>query len=149
MRRCRGWGRCRPLTIKPPRASSCGCQARWLTWSRSPGSAASFSSGQRRWPALLRASRNGELTSPAQRHESHCRWSPRHPVSPPSRLDLLRLPLLGRFLRWRHTRLALQLPLFLLALAIILDGLVGPAVAPLNLAGVLPWIHWRGLVVLG
>ena len=29
--------------------------------------------------------------------------------------DLLRLPLLGRFLRWRHARLSLQVPLLLLA----------------------------------
>ena len=28
-------------------------------------------------------------------------------------------------------------------------GFSGPPVAGMNLAGVLPWIHWRGLVVLG
>jgi ferredoxin len=63
--------------------------------------------------------------------------------------EVLRWPLLGRFLRWRHARLALQLPLFLTALLVIVDGLRGPAAAPMNLAGVLPWVHWRGLVVLG
>jgi cytochrome c oxidase assembly factor CtaG len=63
--------------------------------------------------------------------------------------DLLRVPLLGRFLKWRHARLALQVPALLVAAAIILDGLVGPRLAPMNLAGVVPWIHWRGLVVLG
>lgn len=62
--------------------------------------------------------------------------------------DLLRWPLLGRFLHWRHARLALQIPLFLVAALVILDGLFGPQVAPTNLAGVLPWIHWRGLVIL-
>lgn len=66
-----------------------------------------------------------------------------------SRFDLLRLPLLGRFLHWRHARLALQLPLFVLAIAIILDGFTGPPVAGMNLAGVVPWIHWRGLLVVG
>ncbi len=66
-----------------------------------------------------------------------------------SGFDLLRVPLLGRFLRWRHARLALQLPLALLAGVVILDGLRGPQVGAMNLAGVLPWIHWRGLVVLG
>jgi cytochrome c oxidase assembly factor CtaG len=66
-----------------------------------------------------------------------------------SSFDLLRVPLLGRFLRWRHARLCLQLPLLLLAGLIILDGLCGPQVGAMNLAGVLPWIHWRGLVVLG
>ena len=64
-------------------------------------------------------------------------------------MDVLRFPLLGRFLRWRHARIAMQLPLLLLAAVVIYDGLRGPQVAPLNLAGVLPWIHWRGLVVLG
>jgi cytochrome c oxidase assembly factor CtaG len=62
--------------------------------------------------------------------------------------DLLRLPVLGRFLRWRHARLALQLPLALLAGVMIYDGLCGPPIGPMNLAGVLPWIHWRGLVIL-
>ena len=66
-----------------------------------------------------------------------------------SGFDLLRVPLVGRFLRWRHARLALQLPLAILAAVVILDGLRGPQVGAMNLAGVLPWIHWRGLVVLG
>ncbi len=65
-----------------------------------------------------------------------------------ARFDLLRLPALGWFLKWRHARLALQLPLTLLAGVIIVDGLFGPQVGAMNLAGVLPWIHWRGLVVL-
>jgi cytochrome c oxidase assembly factor CtaG/polyferredoxin len=63
--------------------------------------------------------------------------------------DLLRVPLLGRFLKWRHARLCLQLPLLLLAGLVIYDGLRGPQVGAMNLAGVLPWIHWRGLVILG
>ena len=73
--------------------------------------------------------------------------SPARQVTPSS-WDLLRAPLVGQFLRWRHARFAVQLPLFLLAFAFIADGLFGPQVAPMNLAGVLPWIHWRGLVVL-
>ncbi len=64
-------------------------------------------------------------------------------------LDLVRLPLLGRFLKWRHARLALQLPMGALAGALIVDGLRGPPVAAMNLAGVLPWIHWRGLLIIG
>ncbi len=66
-----------------------------------------------------------------------------------SGFDLLRVPLVGRFLRWRHARLALQLPMAVLAAVVILDGLRGPQVGAMNLAGVLPWIHWRGFVVLG
>lgn len=63
--------------------------------------------------------------------------------------DLLRLPLLGRLLKWRYARIFFQVPLFLLAVLIVVDGFQGPESAPMNLAGVLPWIHWRGLVVLG
>jgi len=51
--------------------------------------------------------------------------------------DLLQIPGLGKFLHWRYARVVLQLPLFLLAIVIIWDGLVGPQVTPLNLAGVL------------
>src|SRR6516164_9593070 len=67
---------------------------------------------------------------------------------PPPRFDVLRLPLLGRFLKWRHARLCLQLPMLLLAGLVIYDGFRGPQVGAMNLAGVLPWVHWRGLVVL-
>jgi cytochrome c oxidase assembly factor CtaG len=69
-----------------------------------------------------------------------------HPAT--SAFDLLRIPLVGRFLKWRHARVTLQLPLAALAAVLILDGLRGPQVAPMNLAGVLPWIHWRGLLIL-
>ena len=37
----------------------------------------------------------------------------------------------------------------LLAAVMIDDGLRGPQVGAMNLAGVLPWIHWRGLLILG
>jgi cytochrome c oxidase assembly factor CtaG len=71
------------------------------------------------------------------------------PHTPPlPRFDVLRLPLLGRFLRWRHARLCLQLPMLVLAGLVIYDGFRGPQVGAMNLAGVLPWVHWRGLVVL-
>src|SRR4051794_41048336 len=62
--------------------------------------------------------------------------------------DLLRLPLLGRFARWRHARLTLQLPLFALAAVLVLHGLFGPELAPKNLATLLTWVHYRGLLVL-
>jgi cytochrome c oxidase assembly factor CtaG/ferredoxin len=67
----------------------------------------------------------------------------------PVAFDLLRVPLLGRFLRWRHARLSVQVPLLVLAGLIVYDGFRGPSIAAMNLAGTLPWIHWRGLVVLG
>src|SRR6266446_6138153 len=65
-----------------------------------------------------------------------------------AKLDLLSLPLVGRLLRWPHLRRAAQLMTFLLALLVVIDGLLGPQMAPMNLAGVLPWTHWRGLTVL-
>ena len=64
------------------------------------------------------------------------------------RFDLLRFPLVGRFLRWHHARLAMQLVMMALAAVLIFDGLCGPQVGAMNLAGVLPWIHWRGLLIL-
>lgn len=70
------------------------------------------------------------------------RASARRPV------DLLRAPLLGPFLRWRHARTVLQSACLALAALILLDGLFGPSLAPMNLAGVIPWVHWRGFVVL-
>jgi NAD-dependent dihydropyrimidine dehydrogenase PreA subunit len=69
------------------------------------------------------------------------------PPSPP-RGDLTRAPVLGRFLRWKHARTAVQVPLLVLAAIIIADGFFGPRAAPENAAGVAPWIQWRGLVVL-
>ena len=63
-------------------------------------------------------------------------------------IDLVELPGLGRFLRWRHARAALALPLLFLAVLMVFDGLVGPQLAPKNLATVLTWVHYRGLVVL-
>ncbi|VTT97044.1 4fe-4s ferredoxin : 4Fe-4S ferredoxin, iron-sulfur binding domain protein OS=Solibacter usitatus (strain Ellin6076) GN=Acid_7587 PE=4 SV=1: Caa3_CtaG [Gemmataceae bacterium] len=71
------------------------------------------------------------------------------PKHPKPRFDLLRVPVAGRFLRWKRSRAILQLPLLVLAGAVVIDGFTGPELAPLNLAGVLPWVHWRGLLVLG
>ena len=62
--------------------------------------------------------------------------------------DLLRVPLVGRFLRSRHGRRSLQTACFVVALAVVVDGLRGPNAAPMNLAGVLPWTWWRALTVL-
>jgi len=68
---------------------------------------------------------------------------------PAARFDLLRAPLLGRFFRWRPARPIMQFVMLAAAAAVALDGLRGPATAPLNLAGTLPWIHWRGMLVIG
>jgi polyferredoxin len=63
-------------------------------------------------------------------------------------MDLLRLPLVGGLLRWRHCRLALQLAVAAAAAAVVLHGLLGPQIAPRNLATVLTSIHWRGLLII-
>jgi hypothetical protein len=63
-------------------------------------------------------------------------------------VDLLRWPLLGRLLGWRHARTLSQLPLFAVALLMIAHGLGGPALAPKNLATTLTWVHFRGALVL-
>ena len=62
--------------------------------------------------------------------------------------DLLRIPLLGRLLRHRHGRLALQCLFTLVALALVIDGFTGPDSASRNLATVTPWVFLRGLVVM-
>ena len=67
---------------------------------------------------------------------------------PQSGMDVLQLPIIGRVLRHRHGRLVLQSILTLLAVALIIDGFVGPQSAARNLATVMPWVHYRGLVVI-
>ncbi len=72
-----------------------------------------------------------------------------HVAEKPSRWDLLAIPGIGTLLRQAATRRTLQTILLLTAGLIVLDGVLGPAISPINLAGVLPWIHWRGVLVLG
>jgi len=66
----------------------------------------------------------------------------------PGGFDLLAVPGLGTFLRWRHARLCLQLVLGAVAVVIVLHGLLGPSLAPKNLATLLTWVHYRGLLVV-
>ncbi len=62
-------------------------------------------------------------------------------------MDLLRVPFLGGVLRWRHSRTLLQIPLFIISIAMILHGFFGPSLAPKNLATTLTWVHFRGALV--
>lgn len=64
-------------------------------------------------------------------------------------MDLLRLPIAGRILRWPRLRVTLQLLLLAVATAVVAHGLLGPQVGPRNLATVTTSIHWRGLLILG
>lgn len=66
----------------------------------------------------------------------------------PVRFDLLQVPLLRNLLRWKHNRTVVQMLLFTLAAAIIVDGLLGSPLAAKNVATVAAWVHYRGLVVL-
>jgi ferredoxin len=65
-----------------------------------------------------------------------------------SHFDLLRAPVVGPFLRWRHSRTVLQIPFLILSVVMVLHGLFGPTLAPKNLATVLTWVHFRGALVL-
>jgi cytochrome c oxidase assembly factor CtaG len=70
------------------------------------------------------------------------------PAPRAGRPDLLRVPIVGRLLRSRLARRVLQCSMFGLAILIVLDGWFGPQMSAMNLAGVLPWTHWRGFTVL-
>jgi cytochrome c oxidase assembly factor CtaG len=63
--------------------------------------------------------------------------------------DFMKVPVLGAMIRSRYFRRALQVVTLLIAVAIVLDGLLGPEISPMNLAGVLPWTHWRAITVIG
>lgn len=62
--------------------------------------------------------------------------------------DLLQVPLFGRMFRSSRARLALRCTLLVLVLLIVLDGLLGSPDAPMNLAGTIPWTHWRGVAII-
>jgi ferredoxin len=68
--------------------------------------------------------------------------------SSPHAFDLLRVPLLGKLLTTKHARTLLQIPLFVISVAMILHGLFGPVWAPKNLATTFTWVHFRGALVL-
>ncbi|HEY2910541.1 MAG TPA: hypothetical protein VGI99_09855 [Gemmataceae bacterium] len=87
----------------------------------------------------------GEAASAAKRQAA---YAARRPSLDSPAVDLLRWPIVGPLLRWRHVRLAAQLPLFALSAILILHGLFGPDMAPKNLATLLTWVHYRGILVL-
>lgn len=62
--------------------------------------------------------------------------------------DWLRVPVLGPFLRWRHARTAMQIPLFAIAVLMIVHGLFGPQLSARNSASLLTWVHFRGGVLI-
>jgi polyferredoxin len=66
----------------------------------------------------------------------------------PKGFDLFRLPYLRKFIRWKYARFVFQLPLLVLALFVIVDGLTGNQLAPRNVATTATWLHYRGLVAI-
>ena len=62
--------------------------------------------------------------------------------------DFLSVPLVGAMIRSRYFRRIAQTVMLLLALLTIADGLFGHQMSSMNLAGVLPWTHWRGLSII-
>lgn len=63
--------------------------------------------------------------------------------------DILRWPVVGRFLKWPGSRIVMQIPLLAIAVLMVWHGLTGPQLAPRNLATVVTWVHYRGALVLG
>lgn len=83
------------------------------------------------------------------------RGPPRREVSLPvlgsatrRRFDLLRVPIIGAILRRPGGRLAIRLVGLAVAVAVVLDGLLGPDASATNVAGTWPWTHGRGIAVV-
>lgn len=70
------------------------------------------------------------------------------PATAAARFDLLRSPLVGRFLRWRHGRRTLQASSLILAILVIVDGFRNAAVPAAGFAALLPWTYARGLLAV-
>lgn len=77
------------------------------------------------------------------------------PVRSPTRvgaaggpLDLTRAPVVRMLFDRRRGVPLLKTTMLVLAVLVIVDGLLGPRLSPMNLAGVLPWTHWRAFTVV-
>lgn len=64
------------------------------------------------------------------------------------RLDFLKLPLVGPFLRWRGFQFALMLPLLFFMMLALVAGLRGSPVGNSNLGIVFVWILWWALLIV-
>lgn len=63
------------------------------------------------------------------------------------RMDLLRLPGLGRFLRWRWLQPVVEVPMLVLFVLVIIVGIWGTQEPSQNLATMLIWVYWWSLVI--
>src|SRR4029453_14993144 len=98
--------------------------------------------------ALNSNSGSREISAPSRPLASVALFRQLRPAVPGKRFDLLTVPVIGPFLRAQPARRFMQLVLFIFAVAVILAGLFGPQVSPMNLAGILPWTYWRVFVVI-
>ena len=62
--------------------------------------------------------------------------------------DIYRVPVLGKFLLWKHSRLTLQLILLVAAAMVIFDGFFGSSSTARNFATVGSWIDYRFILVM-
>jgi len=62
--------------------------------------------------------------------------------------NLLNIPVVGTFLRWKYARHTLQAGMLVVAGLLLFDGILGPQVAYQNLATVSAWVHYRGFLML-
>lgn len=70
------------------------------------------------------------------------------PPAPRPRIDLIQIGAKPVFFKAKNLprfRRVAQVVMLLVAVAVIADGFWGPQVGALNMAGVLPWTHWRML----
>jgi cytochrome c oxidase assembly factor CtaG/ferredoxin len=98
--------------------------------------------------ARLNASRSRSKAEPVAPKSGVTRTKANQLEPVPTGFDLLSLRWVGQVIRSLAFRRVLQGFLFGLAILIVCDGLFGPQIGPMNLAGTLPWTHWRGLSVL-
>jgi polyferredoxin len=75
-------------------------------------------------------------------------YSARQARDQPPAIDLLHLPIIRTLLRRRSARIVFQAVLLAVAAVLVLHGLYGPNLAPKNLATLVAWVHYRGLLVL-
>ena len=101
--------------------------------------------------STIRPSEFGRIGPPRRREAGIVQALRRIGIQPRQtngRFDLFYIPIVGPALKSRLFRRGMQATLLLLAIAIAVDGFLGPQISPMNLAGVLPWTHWRGMTVI-
>ena len=116
--------------------------------SRLPCRVTGCCSSPRRSPDGARVERAS--TSPTSARPGDTLAGPSMPpaVRFPATPMLLRWPIVGALLRWRHLRTATQIVLLLVAIVIVVARAArARQLAPKNLATVLTWIHYRGLLI--